>query len=649
MDQIKWRFTPSWHSGRKGISSGDSEAFKGSPYKAFAREILQNSIDARASDEEPTVVEFQVFDMETNQIPGYFDLKNAVRRCIEYWSYNKQYVDEYKRMSDLLDKKTIKCLRVSDFNTTGLIGVDTLEQAGNKFLALTKGTGVSEKSGTVAAGSKGVGKNAAFEMSMIKTIFYSTRANKNIDNQTGNYVGSIGVAEFVSGYVDDEVKDKRDYTQGTGFYCNDEFKSAIDYLINFEPNYKRMDSEFGTDIYILGFLDGEDWEREVINSILDSFMATVVRGQLVVNFNGLSISKDTVSNIVYDDNLIFKNNRSNIISQYRLLTDGEHVNKYDIDTEYGVCELSILKLTKEEEDLATHKCVMIRHPLMKIKEENLGSSFRVSAMCIINNGLLGQILREIENPQHIDWETKRIKDRLKKKEVENVLKSIREQINQRVIECLQIGDESPIDPIGAGDYLPDVDFGDNIEHNKPKRKPSENVSISKPKTNISTDSKAEISNDNGAGLVPDIGNVDESEDGEVLYPEGENEIKSESRFPGQEVGKQITGDAIIFKHAKLSGVKYKVISTDKKKGKVKVIFTAPIDNESCYLSLFLLDDMGNSSEVNIKSMTCNGNDVQCENGLEYGPFTIKTNEKIVLEIETNVNGYFACGVKVICK
>lgn len=45
--ECKWRFPASGHGERKGISSGDIEAFKKHPFRAFAREILQNSIDAR--------------------------------------------------------------------------------------------------------------------------------------------------------------------------------------------------------------------------------------------------------------------------------------------------------------------------------------------------------------------------------------------------------------------------------------------------------------------------------------------------------------------------------------------------------------------------------------------------------------------------
>ena len=96
---------------------------------------------------------------------------------------------------------------------------------------------------------------------------------------------------------------------------------------------------------------------------------------------------------------------------------------------------------------------------MKIKDESLGSSFRVSAMCIINEGALGIKLRDIENAQHKDWEVNRIKDVYERKEIQGVINSIKQQIKDNVIDCLKLGDNEPLDPNGAGDFLPDVDNG----------------------------------------------------------------------------------------------------------------------------------------------------------------------------------------------
>lgn len=651
MSDNKWRFPASNHGEKKGISSGDTETFKKAPFQAFAREILQNSIDARSSDEEPTRVEFSLFKIKTNDIPGKQELYDAIRRCKEFWSYKKDYVAEYDSMLTALNANEIVCLRVSDFNTTGLIGVETTRQENNKFLALAKGTGVSEKSGVMAGGSKGVGKNAAFLMSSLRTVIYSTKSNQDIDGNSGSFEGSIGVAELVSGYVDDVVIENRDYTQGTGYYSTDDLNGAMNSIINLDPSFTVRNNEFGTDIYILGFNNELDWEKEVINSLLDSFMATIVRGELEVNINGNEISKDTIEDLVYDNSLINKSNRSNVISQYRLLTnkDGKVIT-YDIDTEYGNCELYILPYDKAEEELATHKCAMIRHPLMKIKDESLGSSFRVSAMCIINEGALGIKLRDIENAQHKDWEVNRIKDVYERKEIQGVINSIKQQIKDNVIDCLKLGDNEPLDPNGAGDFLPDVDNGgDSSSGANGQQKPIENVSISKPKPNKVIERNTNQENDNGNGLEPDIGEVDDNIDGDVQHPNGTNDKSGEGRHPGNESSGEQEGENIVFKRAKLSGVKYKVISTNKNEGRLRIIFTAPIDFETCYLNIALLDDANNSVAIDIEELNCNGIDIYSEDKKEYGPFKINRNEKIILNVKTNSSGYFASEVKVICK
>ena len=336
---------------------------------------------------------------------------------------------------------------------------------------------------------------------------------------------------------------------------------------------------------------------------------------------------------------------------YRIIInkDGKVIT-YDIDTEYGNCELYILPYDKSEEELATHKCAMIRHPLMKIKDESLGSSFRVSAMCIINEGTLGIKLRDIENAQHKDWEVNRIKDVYERKEIQGVINSIKQQIKDNVIDCLKLGDNEPLDPNGAGDYLPDVDTGgDSSSGANGQQKPIENVSISKPKPNKVIERNTNQENDNGNGLEPDIGEVDDSIDGDVQHPTGTNDKSGEGRHPGNESSGEQEGENIVFKRTKLSGVKYKVISTNKNEGRLKIIFTAPIDFETCYLNIALLDDANNSVAVDIEELNCNGIDIRSEDKKEYGPFKINLNEKIVLNVKTNSSGYFASEVKVICK
>ena len=247
-----WRFPASNFGQERGLSTGDSETFKGRPYQAFAREILQNSIDARKDKHLPVRVEFKTFSVNMSNVPGTSELKTAVRHCKEYWAHKADHVAAYSEMEKILSAPTIQCLRISDFNTKGLIGVESDEQAKNAFLALTKGSGVSEKENDVAGGSKGVGKNAAILMSEIRTIFYSTHTCMALDKSPVEHKGFLGVADFVSGYVDDDAeKEKRDYTQGPGYYGIDEYNRPSSELFNIDPSFDKREKAFFSFIRVL--------------------------------------------------------------------------------------------------------------------------------------------------------------------------------------------------------------------------------------------------------------------------------------------------------------------------------------------------------------------------------------------------------------
>lgn len=651
MDELKWRFPAANHGEKKGISSGDAEAFRKFPYQAFAREILQNSIDARYSDEEPTRVEFASFEIKKEELPGYADLEAQVRRCKEFYQYKKDYADAYDKILSVLEKDTIKCLRVSDYNTSGLVGVDSNDQKGNKFNALAKGTGLSEKNGSVSGGSKGVGKNAAFLMSKIRTVFYSTHANKDTDGNLSTHLGYMGVSNLISGWLNDQNKNPGDdYTQGTGYFSADDSNDAIHGVLDLDPSSHKRTNESGTDIYILGFEPESDWKNEIICSILDSFMAAINRNQLSVSVDDQEINSETLGSLVYDGKIISDKMKSGIVSQYLLLTGAEgKVKTYDIETDYGSCELFILPLKKDEESLATHKCVMIRHPLMKIKEIAIGSTFPVSAMCIIREGTIGEMLRRIENPQHIDWEPNRIEEPSERKEYKNLLNDITKQIKEYVIECLKVDDEQEIDPNGAGDFLPENDEGESSSDGNGYDKPQETVTVTKPTENITVEKNANTEQDDGSGLEPDIGEKEDGDTDEVSFPDGENEGTGGDERPGSNSGDETEGDNVIFKRKKLAGVRYRVISTDKKNGKLKIVFIAPIDNNGCYLSISMVDDNNNATPVEIKELSKNGTIIKCADPKEYGPFEIKSNEKVYLDVTTNMDDYFGSEVKVICK
>jgi len=633
-EQIKWRFPRGNYSKKRGISSSEFETFKKDPFKSLAREILQNSIDAKNSDEEPVRVEFNEFEISREDIPGIDDFENEISNCLLSWREDSNCETVYQEMLAEIKKDRIRCLRISDFNTTGLKGIERDDIEDNQFLALTKGTGISKKKPGISGGSKGVGKYAAYGTSKFSLIFYSTKTVEG-------YKGSIGVAELVSSEIQDDSVVK-DWTQGIGFYAINEYNQPNTQMLDLDPSFKR--TEYGTDIYIIGFKSAENWEKDVINRLLDSFLVSIYREKLEIKINNIEINKSNLKEVILSD-LVFTKEKANIISQYRLISnENNDVQRFDIETDYGTLDLYILPLSKNEEDIATHKCVMVRYPFMKIKTLSLSSNIRVSALCIVRDDKLGKMLLSIENPEHTDWQYNRIENISQRKEIKNTMDEVHQQIQDYAIQCIQSGDIKELDPSGAGDYIPGVDSGENAGLNDESTKGQDKCVVKPSKVNRTTSKKPIREEPDAAGLEPEIG--DEGAEGdEVEHPTGKNKGHGESRQGGDGQSEKKPGENIVLAIRELTGIKYRVILIDKNAGKYRVVFDYIENLNNCKLSFFILDDVGHKEKVYIESIKCNGYEISSSDNFLYGPFVVNKGKNI-LEVDTNTRGIFSCEVKI---
>ena len=643
-NNLMWRFPTVKGGTTSGLTTGDKETFKKNPYSSLAREILQNSIDVGVMDDKPVIVEFSDFEISTNEIPDIDGLKEQITRCKKLWNHKPDYCDVYEKMENALSKKTISCLRISDYNTSGLRGIRSDKLDGNRFIALTKGSGVSEKGSTNAGGSKGVGKNAALEQSLLDLLFYVTITDENEK-------GTIGVANFVSGFSKEHPEDRSIITQGAGYFTDNENNNAIDKVVSFDKNYSRG-NQTGTDIYIIGFRGNHDkWEKEVISSVVDSFLVAIYKERLVVKINNIEISKKNIDNIILkEDYITDKNIKNNAVCNLRILKGGDDVKVFSIDTDYGTPTLYVLPLLRKEEDLATHACSMIRYPYMKIRNFKQNSNYRVAAMCVIDDDKLCKFLRNIENPEHTDWQPNRLDTSLKL-EANALINSIKQQISDRIQEVLKIGGEDSIDPNKAGEFLPSIDEGgDSGESSGEEIKGTEeasrisnvvNVNLASPKAGYETD-------DDGDSLEPDVG--DNSGEGDDPHPEGHNGGEGGEPRAGGGSGKVEEGSLVVLKNTDKSQIRYKFITINKDVGEYRIVFVAPIKKEECYLVLNLLDDQGNRTPIEIEKMSIDEKEIISNSSIKYGPFAIETNQKIKIELKTSSqNGMFGSEVKVLCK
>lgn len=615
----QWRFPSNNYDVEKGLDTADMETFKKDPISSLAREICQNSIDARRDKDKPVKIEFSLFSIDSNKIPGIERLKQEIESCKYYWSHSPTIKSELVNMQISISRNRISCLRISDFNTTGLVGISDSLKNDTPWYLLTKGSGVSLKEGTTG-GSKGIGKFSTFVASSFNTVFYATKTEKNEE-------GYQGVAKFASTH---SLSNPDEKTSGNGYYCSNEKNQPILESFSLDKSFNRGDTDYGTDVYILGF-DYNSWESLVISKILESFMVAIVRGHLEVVVSKQEINSKTIEHII-NKRIYIRNKDSKMIqAQYELLTSKKVFSKIFEFEDYGNIELMIKGYNHQEVSNAINNCLMVRYPYMKIRSFDNLTHIPHSALCIIGDNLLNQTLRRIENPQHTDWEINRIKDNDHKKIVSELMKNLKSFISYEIKNYLLESDHQESDIEGAGDYLPDKGEGELGAGEEVSKTHTSKLKNTKPIIPIGY-----IENEGEIGLEIDTGENDDGE-GKHYYEgkgSGKNHVPSED-------GKSSIGDETIFNIRKLEGLKYRFFIFDKQQKKYTIVFNSPIDEEKCMMSIYALDDMNNKRKLHFSDVNSNSafelvnGDVQFKltKGIKYN-FTFKTDfdEKFSAEV-----------------
>ena len=272
---INWVFPPNNNSVINGINDAGIATFASTMYDSLVRESIQNALDARADwAKGPVEVHFTQEDVPRNSIPGYESLAEALKRCEIVESNNDLTRKFFRTAHETLGHSHINVLKISDYNTTGLKG-STSGKSGTAWSRLVKESGTNDKDG-VSGGSFGIGKSAYFACSRFRTVFFSSLSENNEKS-------NIGVARLISFDLDSETK-----SIGTGFYAEGDKLLAIQELADFDGMSKR--TEYGTDIYIIGYYYDSELASKLIDSAISNFLVSIYKGLLVVNINGVIIN-----------------------------------------------------------------------------------------------------------------------------------------------------------------------------------------------------------------------------------------------------------------------------------------------------------------------------------------------------------------------
>lgn len=607
----KWYFPLSNNAHIKGLKDSGIETFRGQLLTSLAREIIQNSLDAKREDFAYTYIEFSYFNIETERFPDIDGFKQNIIESIIESEHMKDASTKkfFLKANTILNQETIPFVRISDFNTYGLRGSKSKSSSDWKNLVMS--SGISDKNAQ-AGGSFGIGKNAPYACSDLHTVFYST-----LD------VDGIKAYEGVTNLISVSKPDFNDHTQGIGYYASNNNHEPIFEQASLDPSFNRTTS--GTDIYISGIrFDKNTFESDIIKGVLDNFLYAIHMGTLRIKVNDKLIDQKNLTHFVM-------RNKSNLdketVEMIELLNDPSAYKYSDFRKNEGTFILL-------EDPEGSRKISIIRKPWMKITNfDGFTRSVDFKGVFIVTGSNSNELLRKMENPQHDKWEIDRLED-IERGQGERLLKEMRRYISDKIISLSNTGDMESLELIGAEDYIKLID-----DESKSKRKKIKEIV-----------SKVEVRNHNKIKSIEAIyvkGDVDvivnevgDEDDYEVDFP---SNVPNPNPSPTSEPNPMSS----INKGKRISITRNQIkILKMNNNGKYKLFFKSDTDDRKVNLEIFPVDEEGKMIEGILKLTSAYNHDgkLKAMDNIIYDLVVI--NGVINIEFTLNISSPLSLGVNI---
>jgi hypothetical protein len=396
----------------QGLNDSGIETFEGEFQKHIVRECGQNAADARRDGEQQVTLKIRLHSTPSAEIPALNALRDAVTSARQFWSEDAKTGEFCRKALSWTSDNQVEVLEVADFGTTGLEGTD--EERRGSWFGLVLSEGVSNKRGD-AGGAFGIGKDAPFAGSFIRTVLYSTL------NQSGGHAFQ-GVAKLTTHI------DRGQETQQDGFIGLADRNAmkcrAVRQPGQIPPAFRR--EEVGTSLFILAYrnIGGEDWTDGYIRQAVENFWPAIHRGTLVFQIGDRRVDTSTLPALMSRYSGI-----PEFISRYyyRAVANENRFEQTRVLPHLGACRLYLVA----GDATYPKKVCMTRQTGMVIFEASRFKSYRPFAGLFVCESTEGNAyLRQLEPPKHHKWDATRGEN---ESEAKAVLKSIRDWIN----ECLR--------------------------------------------------------------------------------------------------------------------------------------------------------------------------------------------------------------------
>ena len=233
-------------AGWRNLDAGNADYGATPPGESFkhnaslVRESVQNSIDARADDRRPVVIDFELLRFDNDSLPDFPGYqKRMIERTLERGRVqNSRWLDSMESVVNE-GRRSWWVLRIGDHNTSGL-DYDPENPAGCTWHKLVRAQNSSSKRNQ-EGGSFGLGSGAHCVGSVLYQVFYGSMSRK-----TGEYrfqgvahLGSISQPGAAGRFFDSRIF----YGTGEGSWepCTQPPCGFV----------QRHPGDYGTDVYIV--------------------------------------------------------------------------------------------------------------------------------------------------------------------------------------------------------------------------------------------------------------------------------------------------------------------------------------------------------------------------------------------------------------
>ena len=639
---MQWTFPVAPCGQIKGINDEGIEQFKSTLIKSLAREICQNSLDARKNDALPVRIEFSCFEAP---FPGKEEFVHQLEKMEKYWGARqkndkKSILFLSNGQSILRENIKIPFLRISDFNTSGLMGIG---EPGSPWDNLVKSVGASDKRGN-DGGSRGIGKAAAFACSSLRTVFYAT---KNSEEEKGRQEALQGVARL-PGY---ETGKDTEIMLGTSFWGEGGCREARQYE-SLDSSFTRADGDTGTDIFVSAFYDMNgsqqknfiDWKKEMIKCAIDGFFYAIFENKISLNIDGEELSSNTLQRFIDNNDYDFPENAD---QYYKVLTSNSGNSKLFTKTlevpglngKTGELKLHLMV----DPSLTTRRIAMVRNTGMKIYDQgHINTSIQFAGVLVVEGEELNTYLKSMEDATHTEWKPGNTENR---SQAERFLHEIRSFCKDSLKSMVSVNEDECIDS-GLGAILPinipndnsrnDVESIDpvyeKIHEDGPKKR--------KHRTQFVREALEEYDdspNDGDSVQVPDqFGNESSGSSNQGLNS-GANGGRHDDMLgddPGDAKAREV------YPKKRISFSKFKIVCQDPRKGKYRIVIVPSASSQEGVLALNMIT--GTNDQVppciyDVKNITSSVTPVIEMN--KIGKLSFEKDKKMVLDITMDYKDY----------